>query len=520
MKLFTKILGATLPLALLACSGDLNQPGDDDDIEPPVGDSLIAVVEEDDGSLTATVDGTAQMTWVYMDLESKKEVEVTSPSSSTDWDIAFQRFRTITNGGINGSGGVEVARLGTIAFDAVTEAPREGYDVDAADGDDEGDIDDDAIRVGPSSETGPWAYNPEMHTLSASGEVFVVKTVEGNFFLLEYLEYYDDNGVAAHVQMHFKQLGGQLPEGVFLAAWDRTRVYLSIQDGVVAVDDETMSTDWDLSTRLVGWATNSNFDRPGSAGAMVAPSNDYASITSAPTVGFVTDETFPYPGPPGAMFDFDGNPVLTDWFDYNMTDHTAESKGLVYLVRGANGDYGKLEMVAYDEPNKTYQLRLDPIDRRVETVTIQVDATTDWTYWSLRLGAAVEVTDPATESHWDLAFKGTKIRTNSGTSGAGEGGAVASAMALDAIASAPADGYAVDTDLVDPADAQAMFSGNDVLSGWWEFDGTSSSTVPRDASFIVRAGDGSFAKLRVTGYANDGEYTIDYAYAGPNQTDF
>lgn len=518
MKLHT-ILGATLPIALLACSGDLTPSDDDDDITPP-GDSLIRVVDNGDGSSTATIDASDEALWVYLDLETAKEVEVTSPSTSQAWDLGFRRFRAIINGGSNGSGGVEVARLGKIAFDAITSAPRDGYLVDAVDGDDEGEIDDDAIHVGPTSETGPWAYNPEMHTLSSSEEVFVVKSVEGNFFLLAFAEYYDENGVSGKVQMRFKRLTGQLPEGVFLAAWDRARVFLSIANGVVAIDDEKMSSDWDLSARLVGWSTNSNFDRPGSAGAMLATSNDYDTISTAPTIGFVTDETFPYPGPPGAMFDFDGNPVLTDWFDYDMTGHTAEPKDVVFLVRGANGDYGKLQIVAYDEPNKTYQLKLAPVDRRVETVTIAVDAKTDWTYWSLRLGAAVEVTDPATESHWDLAFHRTKVRTNSGTSGAGEGGAQPSAMALSAIASAPADGYAVDADITDPDDAGATFSGNDALSGWWMFDGTSSSTVPRDTSYVVRAADGSFAKLRITGYANDGEYTIDYAYAGPNQTEF
>ncbi|MEQ9498025.1 MAG: HmuY family protein [Deltaproteobacteria bacterium] len=513
MKLHT-LLGATLPFALLACSGDLMQSDDDDDVIIPPGDSLIAVVDNGDDTSTATIDASDEMEWVYMDLETAKEVESTAP----EWDLAFRRFRAITNGGINGSAGVEVARLGAIAFDAVTDAPRDGYLEDLVDGDDDGEIEDDAIHVGPSSETGPWAYNPEEHTLSNSGELFVVKSGDGNFFLLAFLEYYDENGESGKVQMRFKQLGGQLPEGVFLASWDRERVYLSIANGVVAVDDETMSTDWDLSARLVGWTTNGNFDRPGSGGAMLAETNDFSAITTAPTVGFAQDETFPYPGPPGAMFDFDGNPVLTDWFDYDMTGHTAEPKDVVFLVRGANGDYGKLRIFAYDEPNKTYQLKLDPVDRRVETYTIEVDATSDWVYWSLRLGAAVEVTDPATESHWDLAFSKTKIRTNSGTSGAGEGGAVESAMALDTIADVPADGYAADADLADPDGG--MFSGNDVLSGWWEFDGTSSSTVPRDTSFVVRTADGSAAKLRITGYANDGDYTIDFAYAGPNQTTF
>lgn len=508
-----------LPLLLLlaSCSGDLTSDDDDGSITPPV-DSHITNVDNGDGSTTSTIDAADEELWIYLDLESGEEKKIDAPASSTEWDIAFRRFRAKTNGGSNGMGGVEVARLGPGNFDGVTDAPSDGYVVDEVDGDDEGIIEDDAIRVGPTSETGPWGYDVETHTLMASGELFVVKSVEGNFYLLEFLEYYDENGSSGKVQMRWKKLADQLGPQELLVSWDRSAAFVSITEGVVAIDDAANSTAWDLQARLVGWGTNGGLDRAGSGGAQLAASTDFDAITTAPTVGYVVDALIPYPGPPGSP-DFNGNAVLSDWFEYDMTTHLATPVDAVFLVRGANGDYGKLKILAYDEPNKTYKLKLAPVDRAVEVTSLQVVATDTaaWTYVSLRLGETVEVTDPETDDSWDLAFSGTRVRTNSGTSGDGDGGAQSSASTFEAIASAPADGYVVDTELTSDG---APYSGNAALSEWWAFDSTTSSTVPKDLAYVVRAADGSYAKLRVVEYANDGAYTIDYAYAGPEQTDF
>lgn len=510
--------GSLIGILAVSCNGDIDKP--DGGTNPPPGDALIETTDNGDGTFTTTANASSKEIWVYMDLETGEEVDVSNPSTSDDWDIAFQRFRIILNGGVNGNGGVEVAVLEGAGFGAVTDAPGDGYTTDEDDGEDEGEIPDDAIRIGPTSETGPWAYDIETHELSGSGAVFVVKSVEGNFFKLEFLEYYNDVGDAGYVEMHWAQLGSQLGPGEMLVSWDRGYTYLSIENGVVSIDDPETSLDWDLGVRFVGWQTNGGEERAGSAGALDAGDVGFDAVTEAPTVGYAQDATIPYPGPPGSP-DFSGNPVATEWFAYDQSTHEATPLDKTILVRGARGNYGKLRILTYDEPNKTYKLKLAPVTRRVDTLTTNVDATADWVYISVRAGEVAEVTDASTETHWDLAFNRTLIRTNSGTSGAGEGGAHApSAGALDGVTAAPTADYSADEMVVDPVDGMTMVSANAELSNWWTFDGTSSSTVPVDQSYVVKAADGSYAKLKITGYTNDGEYTIDWAYAGPEQTEF
>lgn len=47
----------------------------------------------------------------------------------------------------------------------------------------------------------------------------------------------------------------------------------------------------------------------------------------------------------------------------------------------------------------------------------------DWVYFSFKKGMVVEVSDPMKDMGWDIAFNRHQIRTNSGLSGSGKGGA-------------------------------------------------------------------------------------------------
>ena len=47
-----------------------------------------------------------------------------------------------------------------------------------------------------------------------------------------------------------------------------------------------------------------------------------------------------------------------------------------------------------------------------------------WVYYSFEKGAIVEVSSPETDLGWDIAFQRWYVKTNSGTSGKGKGGAI------------------------------------------------------------------------------------------------
>ena len=63
---------------------------------------------------------------------------------------------------------------------------------------------------------------------------------------------------------------------------------------------------------------------------------------------------------------------------------------------------------------------------------IEINATsyTDWVYYNFEIGAEVIIENPETSLGWDVAFQRYHIRTNSGTSGAGNGGAYVDSINL------------------------------------------------------------------------------------------
>ena len=56
-------------------------------------------------------------------------------------------------------------------------------------------------------------------------------------------------------------------------------------------------------------------------------------------------------------------------------------------------------------------------------VTIPATSYSDWVYFSIEQNSTVEIADPENSLDWDLAFQRKHIKTNSGLSGSGNGGA-------------------------------------------------------------------------------------------------
>lgn len=95
-----------------------------------------------------------------------------------------------------------------------------------------------------------------------------------------------------------------------------------------------------------------------------------------------------------------------------------------------------------------------------ETKTLKIDGINDqsWTYISFEsgkvigsseLGNAAEDSAWATRKDWDMAICGDMLRTNSGTSGEGNGGIISiNDKSFNAIDQAPAEGYIQDNNNV------------------------------------------------------------------------
>jgi hypothetical protein len=163
---------------------------------------------------------------------------------------------------------------------------------------------------------------------------------------------------------------------------------------------------------------------------------------------------------------------------------------------------------------------------------------TDWHFFSFVEGGIVgscDANDSTTcetwrrRTDWDLAFHRQNLKTNSGVSGAGQGGLLAfpqEVFDFEAILEAPEEGYAIDvadsviydmsgmaagkigyayTGLAQPAKGWAVLT--DMMNGVWTYVQT---------AFIVRTADGRYAKIYLKNFKSDigvsGTVSMQYVY--------
>lgn len=126
-------------------------------------------------------------------------------------------------------------------------------------------------------------------------------------------------------------------------------------------------------------------------------------------------------------------------------------------------------------------------------------APNDTAYYSLAENSRIERSDSAS-TQWDIAFSGTTIYTNSGSSGPGDGGAIVLDQSFDATVIAPSEGYAIDT----TATSLAIPTGSD--NGWYHYTGSKGTpahtVIPlENTTLIIRTADGEhYAKMRINSW--------------------
>ena len=117
-----------------------------------------------------------------------------------------------------------------------------------------------------------------------------------------------------------------------------------------------------------------------------------------------------------------------------------------------------------------------------------------FTFFSLENQSLVSNTDSATNK-WDIAFRGTTILTNAGTSGPGNGGAFVQVGTFDALTSISNDS----TFRVDAAPVYAIPTGSG--KGWYNYDGPNNLVTPLPGRImVIRTANGKYAKLEIQSY--------------------
>jgi hypothetical protein len=182
--------------ATLGCAEDLQLDTPETPTEPVVTEPT------GDGAFTTSVDASDAEQWVYFSFLSGGEVIPADPASSTDWDLAFQRFHIISNGGASGGGGSAVAVVAGQPFEGVATAPVDGYVADLPDGDDDDTVVDSVFEAGD----GWYDYDETTNRLSPRVNVYVVQTGRGAHYKLTILDYYDAAGSSGHPSFSWAEL--------------------------------------------------------------------------------------------------------------------------------------------------------------------------------------------------------------------------------------------------------------------------------------------------------------------------
>lgn len=335
--------------------------------------------------IETTVDATRTDAWVYFDFESNRESIVSDPGASREWDLAFQRFKVKSNGGVSGGAGVEIANLEEVELAGVTAAPANGWQVDQPDGE---DMNPDPDTVFNRGEDTWFEYDSATHLLAARKRVYVVRTPDDTYYAVQILKYYDMAGTAGNLVFRWKKVTapsgrvpaspapdggattdaappggpdggapvGEVVEATSAMAW----TYVKVGTGTTTPAMPGSSLDWDLGFQMTRLRTNGGTSGLGMGAARLGPPGvAFDALTQAPADGYQGDSMV-QSAQPGVGAD-SVNPVLGDWYDYDPATHTVKPKDVVFVVRTASGGFAKLQIMSYSRGS--YRVRLAPLAR-------------------------------------------------------------------------------------------------------------------------------------------------------------
>jgi len=180
MKRLTMILTAAMLAMLMgACSDSLDPDDGDDD---PVITEHFETVDNGGGAMTTTLTAPDDI-WVYFRLSDSSEAEPANPADADDYDLGIQFANINLNGGVHGGGDVELLYFDDGGYEALTQAPGEGYITDVSD-DDMGRAFNQGAGAG---QNGGW-YNytgpPDHQLLIVENRYYVVHSVDDGYFKL------------------------------------------------------------------------------------------------------------------------------------------------------------------------------------------------------------------------------------------------------------------------------------------------------------------------------------------------
>ncbi len=370
LSVFLLSIALASGLFAVGCGNDLNEEKNDnnptensnnnnntpDDVEEGKTYPNITHKKSADGVTTTTVNSTSLDKWIYLQLSTSDETTVSDPKTANNWDLAFQRFSLLVNGGVSGASSVEIAHLNGAKFEDIKQAPAADYRTDV-----EGITDERGQNPGLAflADDTWYNYDGATHLLSVRDRVYVIHATTGEYFKVQFLDYYDLAGTGGFVQFKWQKIDA--PEGtetpvdpvdpvdpevptfqILTNTIDATSadtfVYVDVATNAeVVVADPATSAGWELAFQKTTVVVNGGVSGVGNVAIAHVDGVDFADVTEESATDFRTDETAA-----GAAFKADSN-----WYAYDMTTHTLSVRDRVYLVKNAGGNLFKVQLVSY-----------------------------------------------------------------------------------------------------------------------------------------------------------------------------
>jgi hypothetical protein len=331
-------------------------------------------------------------------------------------------------------------------------------------------------------------------------------------------------------------------------------VYFSFQTGTtVEVTNPKTTDNWDIAFNRYNIRTNGGVSGIGEAEVVNTNSKDFAAVTKAPAEGYekdkeVTEYGRPRPGQTQpSETKSEKNPVISGtvnkqdskgWYNYTPpkqgenTPHFEITKYVYVLKTAKGGKYVKIQLTGYtNDKNETGYITFTydflteketakPAEKVAldfsgsEAKEVQLDATGDWKYFSLKNGEVTPAT-PADDLTWDIAFKGYYVKLNGGTSGKGKAEAFRTEEKdFTKVTEAPKKGFEKDKEVTftsrDGSSSKENVS--PILTGGF---GSTTGAIglnpaniakygnvygPNEWVYVIKTADGTYAKVQVTDF--------------------
>lgn len=314
---------------------------------------------------------------------------------------------------------------------------------------------------------------------------------------------------------------GNGPQGPLPA---RHYTFYSLETKAEVPYTDSASTKWDVAFRGTTILVNGGTSGPGQGQAQVVTGTTYEAQATAPTTSYTSDGATTKAIPAGS-----GN----GWYNYDPATHLITPiAGRVILLKTATGKYAKLEITNYYKDAVANPTMATPGGYYSFRSSVQMDGSTrlnstlytngqpltpaHYTFYSFVTKGTVPYTDSAS-TKWDVAFCGTNILVNGGSSGPGQGQAQVVTGLFSELTTAPATGYKADA-----ATGKAIPTGPG--NGWYNYNSTTHLITPIAGRVIaLKTALGKYAKLEITNYYKDapaapsisipsGYYSFRYVY--------